>query len=546
MKYLYNRSVSAKARVSAILCVLLFVGSLAFAQEATIVGTVTDPSGSVLPNVNITITSTDTGKVSNINTNGAGQYVAPDLKIGHYTVKAEISGFNTVIRNDVVLNVGDRSRIDFAMKVGQVSEKVTVEANPVAVQSDTGEVSTVITGQQVTQLATNGRSVYTLFALTPGASSVQGDFMTPTPVSGDSNVSINGQRAGHNLQLLDGGENLDRGGSSASVMPSLDAIAEFRNITSNYSAEYGLTSAATITQVVKSGSNQFHALHGSFYGTMLSMRATTSTQLRSRFLSYGSKFTASTWGARFLSWNRHPTFFFYNMEWRRSDSRWPTESNGSLDQFATAEIWIARQLAVPTAAQLAPAQQARFLGRWSCTLGAPFPNNTIPTNLLDPTRRRYRGRYLPSPTNGAQFQGGNNSPTNVREEIVRIDHRSMISFRFMDTGLRTRFRKPTARRNGAPTTCQQSVTYSDNPSYSAVVHATYVISPTLLNEVAFNYNGNRIHIIPQGVVSAPSDFTFNRLFTGPNIDDRIPSINLNGSTGTNYTSNWTPWNQQSG
>jgi hypothetical protein len=75
-----------------------------------------------------------------------------------------------------------------------------------------------------------------------------------------------------------------------------------------------------------------------------------------------------------------------------------------------------------------------------------------------------------------------------------------------------------------------------------VVHATYAISPNLLNEMAFNYNGNRIHILPQGVYAAPSGFEFNRLFTGPNVDSRIPAINLNGGTGTNYTSNWTPWN----
>jgi hypothetical protein len=74
-----------------------------------------------------------------------------------------------------------------------------------------------------------------------------------------------------------------------------------------------------------------------------------------------------------------------------------------------------------------------------------------------------------------------------------------------------------------------------------VVHTTYVISPTLLNEASFNYNGNRINIIPNGLVSAPSDFTFNRLFTGPNVSDRIPSINLNGSTGAQYTVNWMPW-----
>ncbi len=84
----------------------------------------------------------------------------------------------------------------------------------------------------------------------------------------------------------------------------------------------------------------------------------------------------------------------------------------------------------------------------------------------------------------------------------------------------------------------------NNPGYSAVVHATYVVSPKLLNETAFNYNGNRIHIIPQGLVTAPSGFTFNRLFTGPNLDTRIPIINLGGSTGAQYSSNWTPWNNK--
>jgi len=75
-----------------------------------------------------------------------------------------------------------------------------------------------------------------------------------------------------------------------------------------------------------------------------------------------------------------------------------------------------------------------------------------------------------------------------------------------------------------------------------VVHLTHIINPTLLNEVAFNYDGNRIHTLPQGLVSAPSGFEFNRLFSGPNASDRIPSINLNGITGANYTANWTPWN----
>src|SRR5207247_5453655 len=110
----------------------------------------------------------------------------------------------------------------------------------------------------------NSANQYDPINLRPRGSSNQNN-LSFTPVSGDSAVSINGQRAGHNLQLIDGGENLDRGGSSGSVMPSIDSLAEFRNMTSNYSAEYGLSSAATITTVIKSGSKQFHASGWEFF-----------------------------------------------------------------------------------------------------------------------------------------------------------------------------------------------------------------------------------------------------------------------------------------
>ncbi len=204
----------------------------AFGQEATVVGTVTDPSGSVIPHVAINITNSDTGITRSFTSNDAGQYVAPDLPIGHYNLKAEASGFKVAEKTGVVLNVGDRTRIDFALAMGATKETITVEANAVRVQSDSGEVSDVITGQQVTQLATNGRSMYTLEALTPGASSLQMDFQIPTSAGGDANVSFNGLREGHNIFLIDGGEDDDRGGGGSSVMPSMDAIAEFRTLTS--------------------------------------------------------------------------------------------------------------------------------------------------------------------------------------------------------------------------------------------------------------------------------------------------------------------------
>src|SRR6267378_1202083 len=236
----------------------------ASAQNATIVGTVTDPSGSVIANVKITATHMETNLAHTFTTNEAGQYVAVDLPVGHYNIKAEASGFKVAEQKGLVLQVGDRARVDFQMALGAASETVTVEANAVRVQADSGEVSNVITDQQMSQIAVNGRSIYQLAALTPGASSQIGAGgmiagVANTPVGGDAGVEFNGMRQNHNIYLLDGGENDDRGGAGGmSIAPSSDAIAEFRALTSNYSADYGLSSGGTMTMVLKSGTTQLH------------------------------------------------------------------------------------------------------------------------------------------------------------------------------------------------------------------------------------------------------------------------------------------------
>src|SRR5437879_3160603 len=242
------------------LCVLILgMASQAFAQNATIVGTVTDPSGGAVANATITITHIETGKVFHFVSNGDGQYAAPDLPIGHYNVKVEASGFKATEQKSLVLQVGDRTRLDYQMSLGGASETVTVEANAVRVQTDSGEVSNVITDQQMSQSAVNGRSISQLATLTPGASSEINNYVN-TPVGGDANVGFNGLRQNHNIYLLDGGEDDDRGGAGGmSIAPSTDAIAEFRQLTSNYSADYGLSSAATMTMVLKSGTSTLHA-----------------------------------------------------------------------------------------------------------------------------------------------------------------------------------------------------------------------------------------------------------------------------------------------
>jgi Carboxypeptidase regulatory-like domain len=527
-----------------VLTFFVFFTSHALAQEATIVGTVTDSSGAVVPNATITITNTDTGLTRSLPSNGDGQYVAPGLHIGHYDLHATASGFKIAEQKGIVLDVANRTRIDFRLEVGNVQEKVTVEASSsVAVQTDTGEVSNLITGQQITQLATNGRSLYSLFALAPGASSIQTDRVGFTPVSGDSNVSINGQRAGHNLQLLDGGENLDRGGSSGSVMPSIDSIAEFRNITSNYSAEYGLSSAATITTVIKSGTKTFHASGWEFFRN-------DALNARNYFNPAPAKVAELRYNVRGFNlggqapfWKSHPTFFFYNMEWRGQIQGGLTNQTVPLTSTYQGNFG-ATAIKVPLASQVSPAILAQYAAD-GLTPGQPFPNNTIPANLLEPNAQSLlKAGIFPAPTSGKQFIGGNNSPTNLREEIARVDHQFTDKFSVFGHWVSEQISQTYGTTQWSGDNVPTVSDVFGNPSYSAVVHTTYVISPTLVNEAAFNYNGNRIHIIPQGLVSAPSDFTFNRLFTGPNVQERIPSINLSGSTGTNFTSNWTPWNNK--
>src|SRR5580692_4459709 len=304
------------------------LSSSVMAQDATIVGTVTDPSGAAVPNVKITLTNLETSLVHSAVTNDAGQYVLPELKIGHYDAKAEASGFKVAEQKGVVLQVGDRARIDFQMQLGGAQETVTVEANAIRVQSDSGEQSNVITGQQISQIAVAGRSMYQLAALTPGASSSIGaggmsSGVVNTPVGGDNSVEFNGLRQNHNIYLLDGGEDDDRGGAGGmSIAPSSDAIAEFRALTSNYSADYGLSSAGTMTMVLKSGSSQFHASAWEFnrnnaFDARNYFNPTPQKVAELRLNVYGFNGGGPVTLGHLYNPERNRTFFFYNMEWRK-------------------------------------------------------------------------------------------------------------------------------------------------------------------------------------------------------------------------------------
>ena len=520
-----------------------------FAQEATVVGTVTDPTGAALPNVSVTLKNIDTGLTTKVTTSADGQYVAPNLRIGRYTVDVTVSGFRPAERTGVVLNVGDRDRLDFQMQVGQATEMITVEANAVAVQTDTGEVSNLITGKQISDLAVNGTSLFQLAALAPGASNDITNYKD-VPVGGDTSVSFNGQRTAHNVFMVDGGENYDRGcGGCVTTAPSSESMAEFRQLTSNYGADYGLSSAGTVTMVLKSGTSRLHGSawennrNDAFDARNYFFPAPNKKQ-ELRMNIFGFNIGGPVTFGHLYNPDKNKTFFFYNMEWRRYIDGGST--NQTVPDPATYGgdfSSVTDPILVPTAARVAPsvlfANCPGGVAPAGVVQGAQFPGNVIPSCMIQPNATALLGTgFLPAPNSGigngvGSFVGGSSTPTNLKEEIVRIDHTFNSKFsvfgHFIAEQISQGYNTAQWSGDNLPTVGDTF----NNPAYSYVIHATHSISPTLLNEIAFNYNGNRINIIPFAATGMTSlalpsgyDSTNSRLFTGPNNLNRIPNITL--------------------
>lgn len=541
--------------------------SQAFGQQGTILGTVTDPSGAVVTGATVTVTSVETGLAKTTTTNESGQYLLPDLAIGHYSVKATAGGFKAVEQKDVKLAVGDRLRLDFQMQLGAAAETVTVEANAIRVQSESGEISNLITDQQMSQISTNGRSFYVLAGLTAGASSnITG--LLNVPVGGDSTVSFNGLRPSHNIYLLDGGEDLDRGGSgNMSIAPSTDAVAEFRALTSNYSAEYGLSSAGTMTMVLKSGTSSLHASAWEFNRNdafdardFFHPRAVQPTMTKLRMNIFGFNVGGPVTFGHLYNPDKKKTFFFYNMEWRRYIQG--AGSNQTVPDPATYGgnfSSVSTPITVPSAARVASsvlfANCPGGVAPAGIVQGSPFPGNIIPACMINGNATALLGQGI-FPSTGLSniangvgtFTGGSGVPTNLKEEVVRIDHNFSSKFSVFGHFVAEQISQGYATAQWSGDNLPTVGDTFGNPSYSGVVHATHTISPSLINEIAFNYNGNRINIIPFAAnglksLSLPSGYnsTNSRLFSGPNNLDRIPNISLSGQSGANFQISSWPW-----
>ncbi|MGA8086278.1 MAG: carboxypeptidase-like regulatory domain-containing protein [Terracidiphilus sp.] len=550
--------------------VFLFLSSLATAQEGTILGTVSDPTGAVVSHASVSMVNLETGLNSVFVSDGAGLYVAPGLPIGHYTIKVTASGFKAIEKTGVVLQVGDRLRLDFALQVGAQTQTVTVEADALHLQTDTGEVSNMITATDIEKLEMNGRSLVSMEAMVPGAVSMQGSQQVPSSQGSDAAVEFNGQRVSHNLWLMDGGEAADRGGGGAPIVsPSLEAVAEARTMTSNYSPEYGLSSGGTISSTFKSGTRQFHGEGWEFFRNDYLDARNYFTKGKPEKLRYNI-FGANIGGPVSFHPNQSEpkTFFFYNQEWRRF-----VNSSGVINQLVPMTSEYQGNFAgtgltpsTPCAFQINPAMQTAFAnagvplststttnGVTTCNGDKTFPNNAIPSSLLDKNAQVLltEGKIFPAPNKGttaadSYFNEPVAEPNIITEELARVDHKFSDKFSVFGHWVSEQTTQGYATVMWSGDNVPTVGNTFGNPAYSAVIHSTYMINQNLVNETAFNYDSNQIHILPFAAygakLAAPSDYTYDRVFTGPIPGSVMPSIALQKQTGTNYSPNWSPWN----
>ncbi|MFZ0634393.1 MAG: carboxypeptidase regulatory-like domain-containing protein [Candidatus Acidiferrales bacterium] len=248
--------------------ILLFI-NVAAAQTGTasIVGTVTDPNGAVVPGAKLTIKNVDTNHVFTIASDSAGAYVAAGLAPGNYELRAENAGFVTEVRKGITLTVAQVAQINFSLKIGSMSQQVVVQGGAPLLETVTSSVSGLVNEEQMEGLPLNGRDISQLVLLQAGVTPTPSAGPSPFQKGGFAKFSVNGQRSTATNYTIDGMDAndpdyaLSPGGVSGELL-GVDGIREFRVFTNDYNAEYGRNAGAIVQMITKSGQN---TMHGSLF-----------------------------------------------------------------------------------------------------------------------------------------------------------------------------------------------------------------------------------------------------------------------------------------
>src|SRR5215468_4422549 len=306
-----------KALLYVFCCLLLSTISPLLYGQATgsFEGTVSDKTGSVISGATVKITSQGTSAEREAKTDDTGHYLIPLVPTGTYTIRVEAQGFAASEQRDVRLQVDERRTADFTVTPASVTSTVEVSATEVAVETSNPTLGQVITSEQVADLPLNGRDFVQLATLTPGTtqetnpnSFFNGGPSSEVSTRGTYSLSVGGSRAQSTDWLLDGNDNNELTGGGIAILPSIDAIQEFKVLTYNYSAEFGTRAGPTVLVTTKSGSNDFH-------GSLFEFLRNTSLDAKSFFATDAEKFNLNQFGGSLGGPIRKgKTFFFIDGE----------------------------------------------------------------------------------------------------------------------------------------------------------------------------------------------------------------------------------------
>ena len=541
---------------------LAMAGVAAYAQQnSEIVGTVTDKQGAVVSGAKVTLVQPSTGLSKETTSNESGLFSFPGLNLGTYNLKVTATGFEVVDQQGLQLNVSQTLRADVQLTVGSVSQTVTVAANALQVQADSNVVSTLINSDQIADLATENRNFAALAALGLGVSSALPANNTPTSVAANFTISVNGLRQSHNIWLIDGGEADDRGGAGGmNIMPSQDAIAQFETLSSNYPPDYGISSGATITLGLKSGTQNFHGALWEFnrntaydannYFNKQAVPVQPRTKLN--YNIFGGNIGGPVFIPGHYNVDKSRTFFFFNIEERRLIQG---SSPNSVQTLAAADYpvagtdlhYVAPAFASSTVIKVPTipnnAGYNAKLAALGLTPGDPFPGQIIPAALFDPNAILYLNTgVVPKPNlaNGQNISSAN-QPIYVTDYVLRVDHKINDKYQllghYLHDAVSQAYAAPMLGWSGNSYPTITSVL--NNPSYGAVIKLTATLKPNLLAEATFNYDGNIINITNSANSEVPSGWGVTPFFV--NGSKNLPGMQWGAPYGTQENPGSAPW-----
>jgi hypothetical protein len=513
------------------------------AATGAILGTVTDPSGAVIPDAEVTILNTATGAAQVVHSNAAGLYDVEALAAAGtvYNVTVNKPGFKAFVSEGVTLDPGERLTINATLAVGTAVSEVTVAASAVHVDTTSGESAGTISGSAVQDLQLNGRNFIGLALLVPGVNSanitgrqgVGAGSLNGGGLTGETPVSVNGEGREMNNYTTDGAYNMNTGAMiNLDVTQPVDSIAEFRLLKDNFSAKYGVAGGAEIMVATKSGTQEFHgSLYEFLRNDKLDARnffSPTRESLKQNI--FGGSIGGPVYIPGKYNTGKTKTFFFTNIDVRRRNvgavltgamipqalrngdfTSSPTLHGGAL-KFDSVATSLLSQLqpgvnCLPDSTHLNPAcfdqNAVKLMNRFW-----PLPNNIIP------------GQFNNYINNGVDT-------VNQENQTYRIDQNIGQKYSLMG---RVSYESVTDTppalvwgSNPAPTTGQTIGTTGLN----GLLRFTANISPTTINQFSWVHTHTKVDLLAHNA-TLPSDVVINYPFKNADIHNRIPQISLSG------------------